>query len=323
VPEEAKTVRHIFQRYLEIGSVDALALYLKDRGIVSKHRDSFNDHRGGNRPFSRGALYHLLRNPLYIGQIRHKGTCHAGQHRHLLDQELWEQVQQQLNTGTRRSPGTATVESEAPLRGKLFDSAGHLMTSTYTRKRDGRQYRYYVSQAALKQKPTVDVQIPRIAATTIEQLVENALASAQHKTRAAWWQSVRKVVLRAKEVKIEFARTEADDQKNEALKRVAIAVNLHKCGGQTQILPSKRSTQDTPPTPNRALSRALTRAYRWRAQLESGSVSSIDAIGLQENVNVTYVAKLLSLAFLAPDLTRSHPRWPPTATLIGKAHSYA
>jgi site-specific DNA recombinase len=223
----------------------------------------------------------------------------------VLDRDLWERVQQQLNARTRRRPGTDTIESEAPLRGKLFDSAGHPMTASYARKPDGRQYRYYVSQAVLKQTPTIDVQVPRIAAMTIEQLVKDALAGAQHKTRDPWWQSVRKVVLRAKEVKIEFARTAADDQENESIERVTIPINLHKCGGQTQIIPAKGSTQDAPPAPNRTLIRALIRAYRWRAQLESGVVSSIEAIGREENVNVTYVAKLLSLAYLAPDLTEA------------------
>jgi site-specific DNA recombinase len=50
---------------------------------------------------------------------------------------------------------------------------------------------------------------------------------------------------------------------------------------------------------------ALLRAFLWRAQLESGAVSSIDAIGREENVNATYVSKLLSLAYLAPDLTEA------------------
>jgi DNA invertase Pin-like site-specific DNA recombinase len=305
VPEEAKTVRHIFQRYLEIGSVDALALDLKERGIVSKRRASNNDYRRGNRPISRGALYYLLRNPLYIGQIRHKGTCHAGQHPPLLNRNLWNRVQQKLNAGARRLPGTDTVESTAPLRGKLFDSAGHPMTSTYARKRDGRHYRYYVSQAVLKRTFTTDAQVPRISATTIEQLVQDALSGARHTTGDPWWQSVRKVVLRAKEVTIEFARNTDDDQENAAVERLAIAVNFHKCGGQTQILPANGSTQEALPAPNRTLIRALIRAYRWRAQLESGAISSIEAISRHENVNATYVGKLLPLAYLAPDLTEA------------------
>jgi hypothetical protein len=61
------------------------------------------------------------------------------------------------------------------------------MTSTYTRKHDGRRYRYYVSQAVLKRMSTTDVQVPRIPATTIEQLVQDAFSGAQHKTTDPWW----------------------------------------------------------------------------------------------------------------------------------------
>lgn len=136
------------------------------------------------------------------------------------------------------------------------------MTSSYARKRDRRQYRYYVSQAILKQTSIVGVEVPRIAAMTIEQLVQGALPSTQHTTKAPWLQSVRKVVMRAKEVKIEFARDHADDQENEALQRMAITVNFHKCGGRTQIMPTKRSTQDVSPAPNRTLIRALIPAHR-------------------------------------------------------------
>ena len=114
---------------------------------------------------------------------------------------------------------------------------------------------------ALRQR-LMDVQVPRIAATTIELLVQDAFAGAQHTTREPWWQSVRRMVLRAKELRIELARTEAHDQENEPLERMAIAVNFHKCSGQTQIMPATRSTQDAPPAPNRTLIRALAHPYR-------------------------------------------------------------
>jgi hypothetical protein len=113
------------------------------------------------------------------------------------------------------------------------------------------------------------------------------------------------VVVRAKEVKVEFARNAGDDQENESLEWLTIAVNFHKRGGQTQILPAKGSTRKAPPAPNRTLIRALIRAYRWRAQLESGAISSIEAISRQENVNATYVGKLLTPANLAPDLAEA------------------
>jgi hypothetical protein len=34
----------------------------------------------GDQPFSRGAMFHLLQNRVYIGEIVHKGQCFPGQH---------------------------------------------------------------------------------------------------------------------------------------------------------------------------------------------------------------------------------------------------
>ncbi len=83
----SKLVRHIYKRYLEVGSVRFLKHELDQGGIVSKIRVSRNGSRSGGRPFSRGALYELLANPIYIGEIRHKGARHAGQHEAIVDQD--------------------------------------------------------------------------------------------------------------------------------------------------------------------------------------------------------------------------------------------
>jgi site-specific DNA recombinase len=60
---EAETVRHTFERYLELGCVRLLTQDLKDRGIVSGIRVSKNGYTRGGQPFTRGALYHILANP--------------------------------------------------------------------------------------------------------------------------------------------------------------------------------------------------------------------------------------------------------------------
>ena len=85
--EESKLVRHIYKRYLELGSVRLLKHDLDRRGIVSKIRVSKNGTRSGGRSFSRGALYELLANPIYIGEIRHKKVRHPGQHEAILDRQ--------------------------------------------------------------------------------------------------------------------------------------------------------------------------------------------------------------------------------------------
>jgi hypothetical protein len=86
---EAHTVRHIFTRYLALGSVRKLKHELDASQHVSKVRITKENTCGGN-PFSRGALYTLLKNPLYIGKIAHQQQLYEGKHRAIIATETWE-----------------------------------------------------------------------------------------------------------------------------------------------------------------------------------------------------------------------------------------
>ncbi|MBL6426789.1 MAG: recombinase family protein [Maritimibacter sp.] len=104
------------------------------------------------RPLSRGQIYHILRNPLYCGRIRHKDKVWPGQHDALIDDALWERVQTLLQTRSGRSrtrgghsdTNETTSPSPAWLTGKLRDETGDRLTPTHTTKA-GRRLRYYVS----------------------------------------------------------------------------------------------------------------------------------------------------------------------------------
>lgn len=305
IEREADTLRHIFKRYLELKSVDALANELAAQGVVSKQWTTAAGRQRGGQPFSRGAIYHLLRNPLYIGQIRHQGTCYPGLHPALIDSLMWAQVQQHLDIGVRRRAGIYVTEGQAPLQGKLFDSAGNRMTPTYSRKKSGRRYCFYVSQAVLKRRSIEGVQVGRIAATTIERLVQQTIEAhrvPERDSRAStWWQRVHRVVLGSHEIKIDIHNQQGEEEQE--IETISLAVNFQKRGNEIHIIPAKGSRHDPQPCPNRPLIRALIRAHRWRVQLESGAASSIEAIARTEKIGAPYIGKLLLLAFLAPDLT--------------------
>ena len=144
-PVEAETVRHIYQRYLELRSVRLLRDDLDQRGIVSKIRVSRSGNRTGGKTFSRGALYELLSNPIYIGEIRHKQERHPGQHEPIVDRELWECVQRQLRDGAANHRVRPTKAVPSPLANKLFAENGQCLYVAGAAK-DGRRYRFYVSR---------------------------------------------------------------------------------------------------------------------------------------------------------------------------------
>ena len=147
--EEAETVRHIYRRYADLGSVRALKDELDHGGVVSKLRiDRFGRQTGG-QPLSRGALYLLLQNRLYRGRITHKDTHYPGEHGAIVDEGLWDEVKQKLATNRiDRKRGTST-DHPSLLMGLVFDAAGALMTPSHSTKK-GRRYRYYVSNALIR-----------------------------------------------------------------------------------------------------------------------------------------------------------------------------
>jgi len=148
--EESKLVRHVYKRYLELGNVRLLKHDLDRRGVVSKVRVSKSGTRSGGRPFSRGALYELLANPIYIGEIRHKKVRHPGQHEAIVDRETWEKVQRRLRDQTSRE-GIPKIKAAANvLAGKLFDEHGQPLYATGAKGRHGGRYRYYVSRKLVR-----------------------------------------------------------------------------------------------------------------------------------------------------------------------------
>lgn len=134
-----------FGEYLKLGSVHALEAWLKQQGIVSKQFASSAGRTIGGVPFNRGAPYHLLRNPVYLGRIRHKGQCHAGQHAPIVEQALFDKVQSTLDAKRRRYAERTSERFSAPLAGRIFDALGEPMSPTVSRGKLGKRYRYYVS----------------------------------------------------------------------------------------------------------------------------------------------------------------------------------
>jgi site-specific DNA recombinase len=175
VPAEAEAVRTIFARYLELGSVRALAEDLDRREIRSKPRRLSTGQTMGGGRFGVGALAYLLKNRFYIGEVVYRGEVHRGEHEPILDPTLFEAVQAKL-AAQARARRCRLRGSPAILSGRLFDDRGNRMSPTHTNK-GGARYRYYVSQAVLQRKPLTAGAIGRVPAAEIEALISATLRS--------------------------------------------------------------------------------------------------------------------------------------------------
>jgi hypothetical protein len=174
IPGEADTVRHIFRRYAALGSVRVLQQELDAAGIRSKTWTSATGRSWGGRPLARGALYWMLRNRIYRGEIVHKDQHYPGEHEPIIDEVLWQEVQDKLAVnGAERRNGTR-ASSPSLLAGLLFDAAGHRMTPTHAVK-GGRRYRYYVSRPLITTGRATAPDALRLPAAEIEQLVGSRL----------------------------------------------------------------------------------------------------------------------------------------------------
>jgi site-specific DNA recombinase len=172
VESEAEIVRFIFRRYAELGSVRWLRDELEALSIQSKLRTSASGGISGGKPFARGALYLMLQNRIYRGEIVHNQQSYLGGHEPIIDQPLWDAVQAQLAGNAAQHNDCGKTRQPSLLAGMLFDGDGNRMTPSHAVKK-GTRYRYYVSRSLITKDRTDDSAGLRIPAAEIEQLVSD------------------------------------------------------------------------------------------------------------------------------------------------------
>lgn len=170
--KETILVRHIFERYLALGCVRQLKAEIDAAGITSKTGNSF----------SRGTLYWLLQNPVYLGQTRHKGQIYTGQHSAIVDAEIWNNVQQKLQNQSATPRGQKRPAQNHLLQGLLYDADGVRYTPVFTTKKSKR-YRYYSSQNVIQCRDHTSSIIARIPAQEIEDFIEQQIRATLSDTR--------------------------------------------------------------------------------------------------------------------------------------------
>jgi len=228
---EADTVRHIFRRFADLKSVLALQYELNRAGIVSKMRTDRYGRPTGGKPLARGALYLMLQNRIYRGEIVHKDKVYPGLHDAIIDEALWDEVQRALAENRVERVTRSKAAAPSLLTGLVYDATCERMSPTHADKK-GMRYRYYVSQSLIKRgRPTAEAAACRVPAADLETLIEDRIcalfrdvarihesagdgtvaerkAAVAHATALAdrWWDlpaSHRRVLLQALVVRIE------------------------------------------------------------------------------------------------------------------------
>jgi site-specific DNA recombinase len=344
-PAEAELVRQIYRRYLKLGSVRLVKAELDRYQEDSTRRSPGKGIPPHGYPFSRGALYLLLSNPLYVGEIRHRGVRYPGQQPPIIERELWESVQRQLREhAVLRHHCIPKVETSA-LAGKLFDSSGERLTPSHTLKGDLR-YRYYVS-ARLTNAPAQQVangwrlpapELERTVAAVAQQLLadEPAIASAVEEvglaasnlplalqtarewrgklqskdgTAAALAALVDRVELRRDglrlTLKLRLPTAESEDGQSRADALITRFFPLQVRRRGVELRLVLSDARAPAPSVDLVLLKTLARGRRWFEELAAGRAASIPEIARREGVSVRYVGRLIRLAFLAPEIVEA------------------
>lgn len=119
-------------------------------------------------------LYSILKNPIYIGKIKHKKKQYEGRHKALLSLDIWQQVQDLLAKNNHKQLTRSASRNPSLLSGLIFDDQGFAMSPIQAKKKN-KHYRYYVSQALMQYEEAQAGSVTRISASEVELPVNRAL----------------------------------------------------------------------------------------------------------------------------------------------------
>jgi len=168
--KEAKIVRHIFRRFVELGSSSLLVKELGLDGVTSKAWTTQDGRVRAGKPVDKSLIYKLLNNRTYLGELRHKERWYPGEHEPIVDGKLWDDVQAILAANGRQRGNATRAKVPFLLKGIVFGADGRAVTPWFTRKKSGRLYRYYLPARDNKEHAGASG-LPRLPAAELEAAV--------------------------------------------------------------------------------------------------------------------------------------------------------
>jgi len=352
---DADLVRRLFSRYLELGCATRLKAELDREGLRSRARISQTGRPLGGTPYSRGMLYYILKNRVYIGEAVHKGISHPGEHQPIIDEETFRRVQVLIGANRRIHVTKSRSAEPSPLAGLVFDHLGRRLTPRHSNRR-GLRYRYYVSGPAQDLADAAPARAVRVTAHDLEQVVTDQLGRLigdpgrlstvlqiatpiidEHSTRrrefitslgqspqqalAAFRQVIHRVIVGQQDLTIQIDRPglaaacglklgkTAEAQRNRRADADTYDLNFRaafrRIGSEMKLILIDEHPAARKPKPDPVLIKALARAHKWTQLLYTGAVTSIREIAAAEGLNPRYLAGIMPLAYLAPDITVS------------------
>lgn len=346
--EQAKLVRHIYQRYLALGNVRLVKKEFDAQGIASPTRLTSTGRQFGGCSFSRGQLYKLLSNPVYLGKIVHHEQIYQGQHPAIIEIDLWDKVQAQLLSNRQSEHKRKSAPSDSLLLGLVVDENNHRLIPSHSQKRTKR-YRYYVSEPLIMEDRESSPESIRIPAQELEGIVINELqswlfdeskvlellnpkANKTHDVSNAIkrccvllkqgskdrYEFIHKLINRVMvlndSVEIRINPNALCENLPHPVEPITLSVQakIERCGMAMRLMVGNRTAQQIP---DEVLINSIRKAQDWVERLTSGKVTSVGDLAKQEGTTSHAVTRLIYRAFLAPDIVRTIMNGTQPATL--------
>jgi DNA invertase Pin-like site-specific DNA recombinase len=313
---EADRVRDIFRSYLKLGSLNALMVDLRKRGVLTKARRLRTGAAVGGIPFTRGPLAHLLRNRFYIGEVAFKGEILPGEQPPIIDRRLFEAVQAKLDQQVANHR-TARSRSRALLTGKVFDDRGQRMTPTHATKGAVR-YRYYTSSVLVQGQAAKAGSISRVPGPEIESVIvatvrKHFSLSPDIDAATVIQNHILRVEIHIGKLVVQLTSPSASAttaKRRKTPTQIEVPWQKPPATRRREILVPPSAIPNRTLRPIRSENRALlvasiVRGRRWLNELTTDRGTTTATIAARERCSERKVNMTISLAFLAPDLVQA------------------
>ncbi|MBO4633647.1 MAG: recombinase family protein [Lentisphaeria bacterium] len=158
--DEAKIVRCIFQRFIEIQAPKLIAGELNAAGYRTRQ----------GKPWRRDHVYRVLNNHTYIGEVKYKDAVCKGEQEAIVTREVWDRTQEIQKSNRKEKDPRDRQGIIAPLKGILrCGHCGCAMMPTYSNKGVKRYY-YYQCYRDSKHS-TAECPVHQIPSGDVEMLI--------------------------------------------------------------------------------------------------------------------------------------------------------
>ena len=297
---EIETVNRIFHHAVKTPSLTDLERRLAEQNIRAKSWRSQTGRQSGGGPLTRSALGRMLRNPVYVGKIRHGEKVYDGEQAAIIDAALWARVQAALGARAHERSSKTNTTFEAPLRNLVFDDRGNRMVATYVKKKNRIAYRYYASAPVIRGHKEKGGTISRINASWLENIIKKAIEEPDAFDR------IRRIELHPREIIVEMRKS------GDGVDHIRIPAALEKPKHTRKIYAAGGRNHQ-----NESLIKAVAQAYGWRKALEAGAYPTVKELAKDKRLSERYVWKILRLAYLSPAIVEAilDGRQPPALSL--------